>query len=83
MGRGEIRRIGRLGRIKYCLLSFYINKVPSSVTDGHQEEILVFEDHVQSEVDFRHMTYQDLFKTVRQIAGIDPRYISYLEERYF
>ena len=43
----------------------------------------MFDDHVQSEVDFRHMIYQYLFRTVKKISGIDPGYISYLKDRYF
>jgi hypothetical protein len=58
-------------------------EMPSEAANTHQKEIRMFEDHVQSEVDFRHMTYQDLFKTVKEIPDIDPGYISYLEERYF
>lgn len=58
-------------------------EVPSKAAITHKEEIGVFGDHVQPEVDFRHMTYQDLFKTVKEISGIDSGYISYLEERYF
>jgi len=57
-------------------------EVPSKAANTHKKEIRMFGDHVQSEVDFRHMTYQDLFRTVKEISDIDPGYISYLEKRY-
>ena len=58
-------------------------KVPSQATTTHQDEINLFEDYIQAEVDFRHMTYQDLFRKIKKIPHVNPRYILYLGERYF
>lgn len=58
-------------------------KVPSREAAVHEDEILVFCDRIGGEVDFRHMTYQDLFGMIKQIPDAGSEYISYLEERYF
>lgn len=58
-------------------------KVPSREATVHEDEILLFSDRIISEVDFRHMTYQDLFGRIKRIPDVNPVYISYLEERYF
>jgi hypothetical protein len=57
--------------------------VPSAEADEHRKEIEEFADCVREEVLFREMSYQQLFRAVRQLPGVEPGYLSYLEERYF
>jgi hypothetical protein len=56
---------------------------PSSEADKHMEEIQEFSSSVGEEVLFREMTYLDLYRAIRNTAGVDKKYISYLGERYF
>jgi hypothetical protein len=51
--------------------------------DKHRLEIQTFQSSIDNEIDFRHLTYQDLFKAVSSTHGIDNGYISYLHDRYF
>jgi hypothetical protein len=46
-------------------------------------EILTFRDCVKGEIDFRSMTYQELFSDIKGLPNVDKEYTSYLRERYF
>ena len=56
---------------------------PSTEANTHSHEIKVFKERVSGEIDFREMTFQDLFRAVKVIQGIETGYIDYLAERYF
>lgn len=58
-------------------------EVPSIEAEKHRSEIVVFKEYVGDEVDFRDMTYQELFKAINKLPNKDRDYISYLHERYF
>lgn len=58
-------------------------EIPSPEAILHINEIQLFEEYVNTDVDFRHMTYQDLFKVIKKIPNTDEAYIAYLAERYF
>ncbi len=58
-------------------------EVPSIEAEKHRSEIVVFKEYVGDEVDFRDMTYQELFKAINKLPNKDRDYISYLRERYF
>jgi hypothetical protein len=58
--------------------------VPSEEAAQHKEEIKVFADGVGSELDFRVITYQELFRSaLRDLGAKHETYLSYLEARYF
>ncbi len=56
---------------------------PSIEADKHRQEIRAFQKSIRSEIDFRHLTYQDLFESVSSIRGVDNLYLSYMHDRYF
>ena len=56
---------------------------PSGEAERHREEISRFTDLVQDEVLFMPKTYQEIFDTMRLHPGVNPKYVSYLYERYF
>jgi len=49
----------------------------------HWREIIEFESMITGDVDFRVMTYQDLFADILKIPGVDQAYLDYLKTRYF
>ena len=49
----------------------------------HRQEIDTFMQHLNGEIDFRTMTYQELFQKMQGNPVIDQGYIKYLRERYF
>jgi hypothetical protein len=51
--------------------------------DKHRQEIQTFQNSIENEIDFRHLTYQELFKAVSLMRGVDKSYISYMKDRYF
>ena len=58
-------------------------EVPSAEAERNRSEIMDFREHIGDEVNFREMTYQELFEAIRRLATADGDYISYLRERYF
>jgi len=56
---------------------------PSIEAEKHRSEIVVFKEYVGEEVDFRDMTYQELFKAINKLSSTDRDYVSYLHDRYF
>ena len=55
----------------------------SADADKHRQEMQTFKNSIENEIDFRHLTYQDLFKLVSSMPGVNNDYISYLHDRYF
>ena len=55
----------------------------SAEADKHRQEIQTFKNSIENEIDFRHLTYQDLFKAVSSMPGVNNGYISYMHDRYF
>ena len=56
---------------------------PSSEAAAHRAEVETFMQRLGGEIDFRSMTYQELFKKVRGASSVDAKYITYLTGRYF
>lgn len=56
---------------------------PSDEATTHRQEIAKFVQHLNGEIDFRTMTYQDLFQKMQANPTVDESYMEYLEERYF
>jgi len=73
----------RFGKRGFELLYLWYDFAPSLEAERHRREIGVFERYVSSEVSFREMTYQELFKSIRDNPEADPQYIGYLADRYF
>ena len=57
--------------------------VPSHKAARHRAEIETFMLRLNGEIDFRTMTYQELFQKMQGNPAIDESYIKYLGERYF
>jgi hypothetical protein len=58
--------------------------VPSGDASEHEKEIKLFADGVGVEVDFRSLTYQELFSsTLRDLGAEHMAYLGYIGERYF
>lgn len=58
--------------------------VPSDEARQHGEEIKAFADEICSELDFRSLTYQELFSSALCHLGAEhAAYVSYIGERYF
>lgn len=58
--------------------------IPSEEATQHAKEVKEFIDEVGFELDFRTLTYQELFSSARRdLRGEHQAYLSYLEERYF
>ncbi len=55
----------------------------SDESDKHRRELKTFENGIGNDVDFRHLTYQDLFETVSLIPSGDNGWVSYMRNRYF
>jgi len=51
--------------------------------DEHREEIRYFTDMVKGDIDFKSMTYQQLFANIQNIPNVSPEYLDYLKGRYF
>ncbi|MFC1957406.1 hypothetical protein ACFLX0_01110 [Chloroflexota bacterium] len=73
----------KYGKRGFELLYLWYDYHPSLEAEKHRREISEFEKHVSSEVSFREMTYQELFKSIRDNPEADMQYIDYLAERYF
>ena len=58
-------------------------KINSNEAKQHEQELTKFSISIKDEVSFQTITYQDLFKSIRQLPDIDSTYIKYLERRYF
>lgn len=56
---------------------------PSAEATEHRQEVDTFMQHLNGEIDFRTMTYQDLFQKMQDNPAIDKNYVEYLGERYF
>lgn len=58
--------------------------VPSDEARQHGEEIKAFADEIGPELDFRALTYQELFSSaLRDLGAEHVAYLSYVGERYF
>lgn len=72
----------KFGRKGYGLLYLWY-EVPSLEADRHRQEIKAFKAQIGDDVDFRDMTYHELYSVVKRTSEANKNYISYLTERYF
>jgi len=73
----------KFGKRGFELLYLWYDYRPSLEAERHRREISEFERYISSEVSFKQMTYQELFKSIRGNPEADPQYIGYLADRYF
>jgi hypothetical protein len=64
-------------------LSYLYYDWPCPWRDEHLEEIQRFSRLVGSELRFAALSYQDLFRRLHKIGGVDTNYLDYLGSRYF
>ena len=67
---------------KFTLLYLWCD-FPSYDAERHRAEVETFMLRLNGEIDFRAMTYQELFEKIRIAPDVDEKYIAYLAERYF
>jgi hypothetical protein len=94
-GRSPFRRFGAAQLIKHVLglsrslgagglrLAYLWYKVPGDAAGEVELEAEDFRVAVGDDIDFRAMTYQDLFADVVGLREPVPGYFRYLEDRYF
>jgi len=58
-------------------------EIPSLEAREHGHEIESFKENTAGEVDFRDMTYQQLFLSIKGMPEAEETYVSYLKGRYF
>lgn len=73
----------KFGKRGFELLYLWYDYHPSLEAEKHRREVSEFEKYISFEVSFREMTYQELFRKIRDNPEADPKYIDYLVERYF
>ncbi len=66
----------------FTLLYLWYDHASSGAAE-HRAEIETFLLRLNGEIDFRAMTYQELFQRMQGNQAIDQSYIKYLKERYF
>ncbi len=57
--------------------------IDSPEAKAHADQLDAFSTSLDGEIDFRTMTYQDLFAKLEQVPDADSGHLSYLGERYF
>jgi hypothetical protein len=72
----------KYGENGFALLYLWYD-LPSIEANKHSQEIQSFTSSIEYEIDFKYLTYQDLFETVSSLPDIDKNYISYMQDRYF
>jgi len=58
-------------------------EIPGDEATAHRRELDVFSQAVAGDVDFRSLTYQQLFRRLQAQEGEHPQYVAYLRDRYF
>ena len=75
--------LGLAGNLPSFSLGYIYYYAPGDETDAHRREIEEFTSRVGSELDFKAVTYQCLFKRLKENARGHSEYLDYLERRYF
>ena len=75
---GLANKVGRDFTLLYLWYDY-----PSSEAAEHRAEVETFMLRLNEEIDFRTMTYQELFQKMQGDPAVDEKYIAYLKERYF
>jgi hypothetical protein len=70
------------GKPTFSLLYLYYEWSGPAARE-HRRELAHFAGRVDAELDFRWLSYQDLFHRLKESAGVDAAYLAYLEARYF
>ena len=66
------------------LLYLYYDSRDSELSEIHKNEIRDFRKNIKGELNFRALTYQNLFEETRKYsADLDSEYLEYLGKRYF
>ena len=56
---------------------------PSTEAEEHRRDLAEFVRSIEGEVQFSHLTYQELFERIRELPQADAQYLAWLQERYF
>lgn len=76
--------LGLATQLGKCFSLYYVYfDCRSRVSVGHKQEIDRFLNAVGNELDFKVFTYQEIFSALQQQQGVDPKYLAYLNKRYF
>ena len=67
---------------RFSLLYLYYEQ-PGDGLEAHRCEIGMFERWVGAEINFKALTYQEVFERLRQSEQAGSEYLKYLETRYF
>jgi hypothetical protein len=73
-------------RSSHCLafsLLYLWYRMDSKEATQHEQELANFRNRIHGEIDFRAMTYQELFARIKLTPNVDSDYLNYLEQRYF
>jgi hypothetical protein len=74
--------LARAGQAKRTLVYLYYD-VPGREAAVHRGELDRVGSRIAPEIDLRIATYQDLYRALRALPGVDADYLGYLGARYF
>ena len=52
-------------------------------SEKHREELALFSNLIDREIDFRTMTYQELYRNICDLPKVDRSYLRAISKRYF
>jgi hypothetical protein len=74
--------LARSGAPSSTLVYLYYD-FPGREAAVHRGELERLVQRIGSEIELRVVTYQDLYRSLRTMPGVDPEYLRYLGSRYF
>lgn len=66
-----------------CSLFYIYYDSPGKESEKHKEELAIFNDLLDTSLNFKALSYQELFTSLGQVDGIGDDYMKYLKDRYF
>lgn len=58
-------------------------QLESPVSETHKKEIKRFKEALNGELNFREITYQDVFESLKKMSKSDHKLFDELESKYF
>lgn len=80
---GVANRFQKNFTLLYLWYDYPVGGYSSFGAAEHRAEVETFMLRLDGEIDFRAMTYQELFKKMQSAPTVDGNYIAYLAEQYF
>lgn len=80
---GLANKFGKNFTLLYLWYDYPSSDYVSSEAAKHRAEVETFMQRLNGEIDFRTMTYQELFQKMQGDPAVDEKYTAYLKERYF